>query len=49
MMSYICVVPDRLQSTLSYYSVHSVDSSAKWGRVREEGNGGGGESSATAT
>ncbi|KAF6109768.1 hypothetical protein HJG60_010971 [Phyllostomus discolor] len=49
MMSYICAVPDRLQSTLSYYPVHSVDSSAKWGRVREEGVGGGGESSDTAT
>lgn len=48
MMSYICVVPDRTQSTLSYYPVHSVDSSAKWGRVQEEGDGGGGESSETA-
>lgn len=49
MMSYICAVPGRLQSTFSYYPVHSVDSSAKWGRVREEGDGGVGESSDTAT
>lgn len=49
MMSYICAVPGRLQSTFSYYPVHSVDSSAKWGRVGAEGDGGGGESSDTAT
>lgn len=48
-MSYICVVPDRMQSTLSYYPVHSVDSSAKWGRAQEEGDGGDGESSHIAT